>query len=68
MGGLFSIENVRNKNLGTFVTLEMIKAVAAQGFTPWSVLRLLDTTMKKMTAKLGGYESKHTLKWSALGL
>ncbi len=68
MGGLFSIEKFRNKNLGTFVTLEMSKAVAAQGFTPWSILRLRDTTMRKMTAKLGGYESKHTLKWTALGL
>ncbi len=68
MGNLFSIEAFREKSLGSFVAIEMIKAVAAQGFTPWSVLQVENTTMRKMNAKLGGLESKYTLKRSALGL
>ncbi len=68
MGALFSLENFRNKSLGIFVATEMSKAVATQGFTPWSVLQVENTTSRKMAAKIGGLESKYTLKRSALGL
>ncbi|XP_064385665.1 uncharacterized protein LOC135334440 isoform X2 [Halichondria panicea] len=68
IGGLFSIEAFRENSLGSFVAMEMSKAVAAQGLTPWSVLQVENTTMRKMSAKLGGLESKYTLKRSALGL
>ncbi len=68
VGGFFSLESYRNKTLGLFTFVELCKAVVAQGFTPWSVVRVWDTRVRNMTAKYGGCESKHTLKWSALGL
>ncbi len=66
VGALFLLENFRNKSLGIFVVAEMSKAVAARGFTVYTVVRSASRKyyVGKMAAKIGGLESKYTINYS----